>query len=197
MGRRIGLTGGIATGKSTVSDYLATRHGLPVLDADAYARQAVQPGSPILSAIAARYGPTLLHADGSLNRAQLGDIIFSDADEKAWVEQQIHPYVRQRFTQVSEPFPAEQTLVYAIPLLFEAKLTHLVSEVWVVTCRPDQQRQRLCDRAQLSPDQAQKRIDNQLPLAEKVGRADVVLDNSGSRERLFRQVDWAVRGVME
>lgn len=196
MGRRIiGLTGGIATGKSTVSDYLATRHGLPVLDADAYARQAVQPGSPILAAIAARYGPTLLQPDGSLNRSQLGEIIFSQPAEKAWVEQQIHPFVRQRFTQITEQFPTEQTLVYAIPLLFEANLTHLVSEIWVVTCRPEQQLRRLRDRAQLSTDQAQRRIDNQLPLAEKAAQADVVLDNSGSREALFRQVDGVLEGL--
>ncbi|MBE9079895.1 dephospho-CoA kinase [Romeria aff. gracilis LEGE 07310] len=196
MGRRIiGLTGGIATGKSTVSDYLATRHGLPVLDADAYARQAVQPGSPILAAIAARYGPTLLQPDGSLNRSQLGEIIFSQPAEKAWVEQQIHPFVRQRFTQITEQFPTEQTLVYAIPLLFEANLTHLVSEIWVVTCRPEQQLRRLRDRAQLSTDQAQRRIDNQLPLAEKAAQSDVVLDNSGSREALFRQVDGVLEGL--
>jgi dephospho-CoA kinase len=98
MGQRIiGLTGGIATGKSTVSDYLAQHHGLPVLDADLYAREAVAPGQAILKAIAQRHGPTLLHGDGTLNRPALGKIIFTDPAEKHWLEQQIHPFVRRRF----------------------------------------------------------------------------------------------------
>jgi len=144
--RIIGLTGGIATGKSTVSDYLETRHGLPVLDADVYARQAVEKGGEILSAIAHRYGAQILLPDGDLDRRALGNIIFNNSAEKKWIEQQIHPFVRAQFDTVTETFLPEQTLVYSVPLLFEANLTHLVTEIWVVFCHKNQQEQRLMDR---------------------------------------------------
>lgn len=189
--RIIGLTGGIATGKSTVSDYLATTYQLPILDADLYAREAVAVGSPILKTIGQRYDGMLL-ADGSLNRRQLGTIIFNHPDEKQWLEQQIHPFVRQRFDQVRHQYPPTQTLVYAIPLLFEANLTHLVSETWVVTCSLDQQLQRLMARNNLSKPEAKARIDNQLPLSQKVAQADWVLDNSSDVATLYQQVDSAL-----
>jgi dephospho-CoA kinase len=190
MARRIiGLTGGIATGKSTVSDYLATRYHLPILDADRYAREAVEPGSAILHQLVQRYGEGILLADHSLNRAKLGEIVFQNPLEKQWLEEQIHPFVRERFRIVSDSFPEEQPLVYAIPLLFEAKLTHLVTEIWVVFCTHEQQLARLMQRNSLSHAQAQNRIDSQLPLNDKIARADVVLDNSHDQETLFRQID--------
>ncbi|ESA37875.1 hypothetical protein N836_34745 [Leptolyngbya sp. Heron Island J] len=190
--RIIGLTGGIATGKSTVSDYLATTHQLPILDADIYAREAVAPGAPILSSLVERYGDAIVLSDSSLNRRHLGTIIFNQPDEKHWVEQQIHPFVRQRFTQVRRQYPPTQTLVYAIPLLFEANLTHLVSEIWVVICRLEQQQQRLMARNHLSQSEAAARIKNQLPLSQKTAQADWVLDNSNDRSQLYRQVDTAL-----
>ena len=189
--RIIGLTGGIATGKSTVADYLASHHGLPVLDADVYARQAVALGSPILEAIGDRYGPRVLRPDGHLDRGHLGNLIFADGAEKRWLEQQIHPYVRHCFATAMAQL-AVPTVVQAIPLLFEANLTDQVSEIWVVTCTPAQQRQRLIDRSHLSPDQAEARIASQLPLAAKAAQADRVLDNSGSLGQLFAQVDQAL-----
>ena len=191
--RIIGLTGGIATGKTTVSDYLATAHQLPVLDADVYAREAVAVGSPILATLQRRYGRDILLTDGALNRSQLGTIIFNTPTEKQWVEQQIHPFVRQRFAQVRQSYPPSQTLVYAIPLLFEANLTHLVSEIWVVTCSLEQQQQRLMARNNFSLAEANARISNQLPLTEKVSQADRVLDNSTDTAALHQQIDLALR----
>jgi len=193
MGQRIiGLTGGIATGKSTVAEYLAAQHGLPILDADVYARQAVAPGSPILGAIAARYGSDILQADGMLNRARLGHIVFSDRAEKAWLEQQIHPYVRQCFTAAMTQLPDAATVIQVIPLLFEADLTDQVTEIWVVTCSAATQRQRLIARNQLSPAAADARIENQWPLAEKAERADIVLDNEATLPQLYQQVEQAL-----
>ncbi|MEO1684326.1 MAG: dephospho-CoA kinase [Cyanobacteria bacterium J06631_12] len=187
--RIIGLTGGIATGKSTVSDYLAAQYGLPVLDADVYARQAVEKGSDILSAIAHRYGKHILLSDGTLNRPALGNIIFQDPTEKKWLEQQIHPFVRAQFQIESDALPSNTTLLYSIPLLFEANLTHLVTEIWVVACSPLQQQQRLITRNHLTESQAQERINAQMDLREKCARADHVLDNSEEKEALFEQVD--------
>lgn len=187
--RIIGLTGGIATGKTTVADYLATTYQLPILDADVFAREAVAVGSPILTTLVQRYGDGILQVDGALNRRQLGTIIFNQPVEKHWVEQQIHPFVRRRFAQVHHEYSPEQTLVYAIPLLFEAKLTHLVTEIWVVTCSTQQQQQRLIARNTLSKAEAESRIRNQLPLSKKVTWADQVLDNSGDITALYRQID--------
>jgi dephospho-CoA kinase len=193
MGQRIlGLTGGIATGKSTVATYLTQRYGWPVLDADVYAREAVAPGSAILTAIAQRHGTALLNADGTLNRPGLGQIIFNNADEKRWVEQQIHPFVRRRFVEEMGKLADGAIAVHAIPLLFEANLTDQVSEIWVVTCPEAMQLARLMERDSLSPEAARVRIQNQWPLAEKVARADVVLDNGTTRDALYAQIAQAV-----
>ena len=192
--RIIGLTGGIATGKTTVSNHLSQVHHLPILDADVYARAAVQPGSPILRAICDRYGPDILLPDGALNRQRLGNIVFQDRDEKRWLEQQIHPYVRDRFDKAMQDVPDDQTVVHAIPLLFEAELTDQVTEIWVVACPETQQLARLMQRDRLSLEQAKARIKSQMPLAEKIARADVVLDNSGEVAVLLTKVDRALMG---
>ncbi|WP_414566267.1 MULTISPECIES: dephospho-CoA kinase [unclassified Anabaena] len=188
--RIIGLTGGIATGKTTVANYIASTYNIPILDADIYARDAVAVGSPILSAIAQRYGQKILSPDGSLNRQQLGEIIFDNQHERSWLENLIHPYVSDRLINAIAESPSP-ILVLVIPLLFEAQMTHLVTEIWVVYCSDSQQLQRLIQRNHLSEKQAQTRINSQLSLAEKVAKADVVLDNSSTPEALLQQVDLA------
>lgn len=192
MTRIIGLTGGISTGKTTVSHYLATTYQLPVLDADIYAREAVQLGSPVLKAIAQRYGSDILLPDGTLNRRQLGQIVFSSPNERRWLEQQIHPYVRARLVEAMHELPPQNTPVLVVPLLFEAGMTELVTEIWVVYCSEQQQIERLMQRDQLTLEQVQARINSQIPIEEKAARADVVLDNSSTLEALLRQVDAAV-----
>ncbi len=186
--RIIGLTGGIGTGKTTVSNYLAQAYQLPILDADLYAREAVQTNSPVLENIRQRYGGNILLDDGSLNRRALGDIVFNNSAEKSWLEAQIHPYVRQCFQTQLDNIQGN-TVVFVIPLLFEAGLTNLVTEIWVVTCPESQQLERICQRDQISAQQAQARIQSQIPLAQKVAAADVVLDNSFTEEGLRNQVD--------
>ena len=186
--RLIGLTGGIATGKTTVSNYLRDRYGFPILDADIYAKEAVEVDSPIFQKIVKRYGSEIQLENRALNRTRLGDIIFNDTDEKAWLEAQIHPYVRKRFQEVIDSLD-NHIIVLSIPLLIEANLTHLVSEIWVVFCDYEQQIQRLQQRNHLTEQQAIARINNQLPLTEKITRADVVLDNSGSLDCLYQQID--------
>ena len=197
MNRRlIGLTGGIATGKTTVSNYLATKHQLKVLDADVYAKEAVAKNSPILQTIFARYGDIVKLEDGSLNRSQLGEIVFHDLQEKQWLESQIHPYVRHRF-DVELQHHQDDTIVLDIPLLFEAKLTNTVTEIWVVSCDRSTQMARLQQRNRLTPTQADARIASQLPLATKIAAADVVLDNNGTVEALYAQIDRAIANIKE
>lgn len=190
--RIIGLTGGISTGKSTVANYLATAYKLPILDADIYAREAVAVGTKALDAIAIRYGKQVLLADGSLNRQQLGAIVFNDASERHWLEEQIHPYVRARFTQEMKQLP-QTPIILVIPLLFEAQMTDLVTEIWVVYCPKQQQLARLIERDRLTIAAAEARINSQMPIAEKCDRADIVLDNSSTLEALLKQVDAAIK----
>lgn len=190
--RKIGLTGGIGTGKTTVSNYLAKTYNLPILDADIYARQAVEINSPILNKIAQRYGTKILLSDGSLNRPKLGEIVFHNDEERIWLEQQIHPFVRQRFAEEMNQLPSNSTIILVIPLLFEAKLTNLVTEIWVVFVDEQQQIQRLMQRNNLTLEQAKARINSQMPLIEKCQKADVILDNSNSLESLYQQIDTAL-----
>ncbi|MGL5083453.1 MAG: dephospho-CoA kinase [Microcoleaceae cyanobacterium] len=209
--RLIGLTGGIATGKTAVSTYLSQRYSLPIWDADVYAREAVQSDSPVLNAMVNRYGREILNPDQTLNRTQLGSVIFSDPTEREWVEAQIHPVVRDRFqqniaalhTQLYTPFQVglnpKPIAILAIPLLFEAQMTDLVTEIWVVSCSPSQQRQQLLQRDgdRLTPEQAQARIESQMSLAEKCQRADLVLNNTSTLEALYHQIDHAMAMITQ
>mgnify|MGYP001793875965 CR=1 FL=1 len=193
MGQRIiGLTGGIATGKSTVSAYLDRQHKIPVLDADVYARQAVEPDTEILAAISQRYGDEVLTVHGTLNRSHLAQVIFQDPGEKIWLEQQIHPFVQQRFAEEMQLLQSAPTVVQSIPLLFEADCVAQVTEIWVVIAAASSQLARLIKRNALSESVARARIDSQWPLSAKVAKADVVLRNDETMAALYTQVDQAL-----
>lgn len=190
--RLIGLTGGIATGKTTVSNYLADRYALPVLDADVYAREAVVKGSPIFLTICQRYGDQVKLSTGELNRSALGEIIFNNPQEKQWLEAQIHPFVRDRFAQELQHL-TNNIVVLSIPLLFEANLMALVTEIWVVSCDRSLQIERLQQRNGLTPQQAEARINSQMPLTQKIALADWVLTNNAGLAELYAQVDVAMQ----
>ena len=181
--RRIGLTGGIASGKSSVGRWLSD-HGLPVLDADRYARDALAPGSAGCQAVLKRYGPAVA-ARGAradvveLNRSALADIVFADAVERQWLEQLIQPLVRQAFDTALGELELTPAVVLMVPLLYESGLESLCTEVWVVRCSKEQQQQRLIQRNRLSAQQADQRIEAQWPLARKCLLADQIIDNSG------------------
>lgn len=191
MSRIIGLTGGIATGKTTVSRYLFEKYHLPILDADLYAREAVAADSAILQAIYQRYGDAVKLPDCNLNRQALGKIIFTQPQEKEWLESQIHPYVRAKF--ISEVATlTNPIIVLVIPLLFEANMTDLVNEIWVVTCEESSQIQRMQTRDGLTKSEAIARINNQLPLETKIAAADLILNNTGNLDNLYQQIDAAI-----
>jgi dephospho-CoA kinase len=187
--RRIGLTGGIATGKSTVGQLLAGRFGLPVLDADLYAREALAPGSPGALAVLDRYGaPVAATAGDAIDRAALGRIVFADPQERRWLEQLVHPLVRQRFEAELERLADSPVVVLMIPLLFEAGLESLCSEVWLVMCRPETQLRRLVGRDGLQQQEALARIAAQWPLARKQALADRLINNDGDSGALEQQL---------
>ncbi len=190
--KTIGLTGGIATGKSTVAAYLEQLQ-IPTIDADWLAREAVSPGSAGLQSLVDRYGQALLESDGTLNRGRLAQLIFSSAQDKQQVEAIIHPYVRHRLeAERNRLSPHAPVLAMVIPLLFEAKMTDLVSQIWVVSCTADQQLERLMCRNALTQAAAEARIQSQMPLVQKCALAHVVLNNAGSLEELHAQVDRAL-----
>ncbi|HIK22453.1 MULTISPECIES: dephospho-CoA kinase [unclassified Thermosynechococcus] len=187
---RLGITGGIACGKSVVAGYLQQQYGVPIVDADILARQGVAVGTPIYQAIVDRYGEGICRNDGTLDRSRLGEIIFAQPQERQWLEAQIHPWVIAEMEQAIDT--CEQPLLaLVIPLLFEVHLEGLVDHIWVVAATPEQQLARLQQRDRLAGHAAAQRLASQLPLEEKIRRADTVLWNTGSREELYRQVDQA------
>jgi dephospho-CoA kinase len=191
--RRIGLTGGIASGKSSVGALLAAR-GLPVLDADRYAREALAPGTTATQTVLERYGERVQGSRKdaeapSLDRAALGRIVFADAAERRWLEALVHPLVRQRFEQELAALAEVPVVVVMIPLLFEAGLEGLCSEVWLVVCDEEQQRRRLMARDGLAEPEAQARLAAQWPLERKRALADQLIDNRGRPEALAIQLD--------
>ena len=177
--RRIGLTGGIASGKSCVGRWLADE-GLPVLDADQYARDVLKPQSTATALVLERYGQRVRNAEGDgIDRDALGQIVFNDTGERRWLEQLIHPAVQQRFDVALDDLKEAPAVVLMIPLLFEAGLESLCSEIWLVDCTAPQQLERLMNRDGMNRDAALARIDAQWPLSRKRGLADHVITNSG------------------
>lgn len=194
--RRLGLTGGIASGKSTVGRLLAERHGLPLLDADLYAREALAPGTLGAQAVAARYGPAVAAAEpAQLDRAALGRIVFAAPAERVWLEDLVHPSVRAKFEAELTRLAAEPVVVLMIPLLFEAGLEGLCSEIWLVDCEPEEQLERLRRREGFSDAEARARLAAQWPLERKRPLATVLIDNRGEAPGLEAQVERALQAL--
>ena len=179
--RVIGLTGGIATGKSFVAKFFAEQ-GVPVIDADELAREAVLPDSPAVKQIALLFGHALVSQEGILDRKQLGTLIFSDPEKRRQLEEILHPLIRSLAEERIGLAAAagHQRLIYMAPLLIEAGVTERVDTIWVVTVSPGVQMERLMRRDDISREQAQSMINSQMPLAEKERYGSVVIDNSGS-----------------
>ncbi|SDD39979.1 dephospho-CoA kinase [Terribacillus halophilus] len=180
MGIVIGLTGGIASGKSTVSA-LFKEYDIPVVDADVVAREVVEPGEPALAAIVDAFGAEILLPDGTLDRPKLGSIIFRDSGKREALNGIVHPVVREKMTAARDRLkPGHPAVVLDIPLLFEGDQLHLVDKVVVVSVDFDVQLERLMHRNNLTEQAALDRIASQMPLADKAAKADAVIDNNGS-----------------
>lgn len=188
---RIGLTGGIGSGKSTVAALLAAR-GAVIIDADRIAREVVEPGTPGLAAVVAEFGDGVLAADGSLDRPALAAIVFADPAARARLDGIVHPLVRLRATELLAELPADAVAVQDVPLLVETGQAAAYDLVLVVETDLDTRIARLVSRGMTEPD-ARARIAAQVTDEQRRAAADVVLDNSGTPERLAAQVDrfWA------
>ena len=200
--RRIGLTGGIATGKSSVGRYLAAQ-GIPVLDADRFAHDALAPGSEGETAVLQRYGARVSTRNecseqnpkdaNRINRRALSSIVFNEPDERQWLEELVHPYVRTCFDEALVQLRDEPIVVLMVPLLFEANLTALCSEIWVVHCRPEQQLERLQLRNEISKKEAIARVEAQWPIEKKLSLSDTAINNSGTQKNTMLQIDKALK----
>ena len=188
--RRIALTGGIATGKSYCLGRFAEA-GAATIDADALARQAIAPGSAGFRAVIARFGAAVVLADGSLDRAALGRLVFADPDARRALESIVHPAVYgaiDRWFETTAKAGHATAAIADIPLLFETGHEGEFNEVIVTACPPAMQLDRLMARDGLPEDEARRRLASQWPIDEKRARADYVIDTSGSLARTDEQV---------
>ncbi|CNK90827.1 dephospho-CoA kinase [Yersinia proxima] len=173
----VALTGGIGSGKSTVANAFANL-GVPLVDADIIARQVVEPGMPALMDIASRYGETILHTDGTLNRAALREKIFSEPQEKAWLNSLLHPMIQQetqrQLANIDEPY-----VLWVVPLLVENGLHHHANRVLVVDVAPEIQLARTMARDGVTRQQAEHILASQVSRQQRLACADDIIDNSG------------------
>ena len=191
---RIGLTGPIGCGKSTVAHWLGERAGVVVIDADDVARDVLAPGEPAVEAVVARFGPAVLRPDGSLDRAALGRIVFADPASLRDLEAIVHPAVRPRILgaiSAAEEARSDAIVIEAIKLV-EGGLAELCDEVWLVTCEPSIQRERLLARGS-SPLDADQRMTAQSGFTDRVRpRAARVIDTSGALDETRARVEAAL-----
>ena len=195
----VGLTGGIATGKSTVTAMFA-HLGAKVVDADLLAREVVMPGQPAHAQIVREFGPDVLQEDGALDRKRLGALVFADAQKRKRLEEITHPAIRvrqQRILSVYEEEAFDGIVIWDAALLVESGGAKGMDRVVVVTADPAAELRRLVDRDGFSEEEARGRMASQMPLAEKAKVADYVIDNSGSRAETERRVREVYRALLD
>ncbi|PLT31191.1 dephospho-CoA kinase [Peribacillus deserti] len=198
MKKVIGITGGIATGKSTVSSYLKEL-GFTVIDADIAAREVVEPEQEAYNQIVSAFGKNVLLPDGTIDRPKLGAIIFNDLEKRTILNRIVHPAVRAWMNSRKDAAFAsgQQTVFMDIPLLFESNLTHMVDEVVLVYVPSDIQLERLMARNHFTEEEAQSRINSQMSIEDKIAQSDAVINNEGTVEQTKKQVKemlirWAI-----
>lgn len=185
--KTIGLTGGIGSGKSTAS-HLFEKLGVPVIDADQVARDVVGIGQPALALIREHFGPDVITAEGTLNRRWLRQTIFDHPTERQWVESLLHPLIQQNILDWLAQQKQHSYVLLTSPLLLETDQHQLTDAIIVVDLSEALQLQRTCERDEMSPEAAQKIIDSQIRRADRLARADFILDNNGRLDQLELQI---------
>ena len=189
MGKIIGITGGIASGKSTVTNFLR-KQGFQVVDADAVVHQLQKPGGRLFEALVQHFGQEIILENGELNRPLLASLIFSNTEEQEWSKQIQGEIIREELASLRDKLAQTESIFFMdIPLLFEQDYSSWFNETWLVYVEPDVQMDRLMKRDQLSKDLAISRLSAQWSLEEKKGLASQVIDNNGSQEQLLAQLN--------
>ncbi|MCH9300364.1 dephospho-CoA kinase [Pantoea allii] len=182
----VALTGGIGSGKSTIAEYFAAS-GVDIIDADVIAREVVEPGTPALQAIIARYGDAIVNEQGALHRSRLREIIFATPDEKRWLDALLHPLINAR-TQQLKAQAVSPYVLWVVPLLVENQLQRQADRVLVVDTDEETQLKRTLQRDNVSPDQAKRILAAQATRQQRLACADDIIDNSGAPENALPQV---------
>ena len=188
MGKIIGITGGIASGKSTVTEFLRQK-GFQVVDADAVVRQLQKPGRRLYQVLVVHFGEKILLENGELNRPLLASLIFSNPEEQEWSKRTQGEIIREELAALRNQFAQTEALFFMdIPLLFEQDYASWFDETWLVYVNRDVQLERLMKRDQISREAAESRLNSQWPLERKISLASHSLDNNGNQEQLIAQV---------
>ena len=188
MGKIIGITGGIASGKSTVTEFLRQK-GFQVVDADAVVHQLQKPGGRLYQVLVEHFGEKILLENGELNRPLLASLIFSNPEEQEWSKITQGEIIREELAALRNRFAQTEALFFMdIPLLFEQNYASWFDETWLVYVNRDVQLERLMKRDQISKEAAESRLNSQWPLERKISLASHCLDNNGNQEQLIAQV---------
>ena len=185
--RRIGLTGGIASGKTTITNYIRKHKNIPILDADDFSRELIKPNTYGYEKILGYFGNKIIdkknNSEKAINRKLLRKMIFKHSESKEWVEKLLHPLIKKKMIEECSQYKNNQTLVLVIPLLFEAKFEDICTEIWLVKCPREIQKERLMTRDKISEKEAYDSINLQLSFEEKRKFSDIILDNSDDQNK--------------
>ena len=190
--RRIGLTGGIASGKTTITNYIRKHNKIPILDADNLSRELIKPNTYGYKKILDYFGNQIIdntnNSEKAINRKLLRNIIFKHSESKKWIEKLLHPLIKEKMIQECSQYKNNQTIVMVIPLLFEAKFEDICTEIWLVKCPRELQQKRLITRDKISEKEAYETINLQLSFEEKSKLSDIILDNSDDQNKWINTI---------
>ena len=190
--RRIGLTGGIASGKSTITDYIRKHKKIPILDADNLSRELIKPNTYGYKKILEYFGNQIIdnknNKEQEINRKLLRKLIFQHSENKEWIEKLLHPLIKEKMIEECSQYKNNQTIVLVIPLLFEAKFDDICTEIWLVKCPKEVQKKRLITRDKISEKEAYELINFQLSFEEKRKFSDIILDNSDDQNKWIKTI---------
>ncbi len=185
--RRIGLTGGIASGKTTITNYIRKYKKIPILDADNLSRELMKPNTYGYKKILDYFGNQIIdkknNSEKEINRKLLRNIIFKHSESKKWMEKLLHPLIKEKMIQECNQYKNNQTIIMVIPLLFEARYEDICTEIWLVKCPREIQQKRLIIRDKISKKEAYDTINLQLSFEEKSKLSDIILDNSDNQNK--------------
>ncbi|WP_288260478.1 dephospho-CoA kinase [uncultured Prochlorococcus sp.] len=185
--RRIGLTGGIASGKTTITNYIRKHKNIPILDADNLSRELIKPNTYEYKKILDYFGNKIIdnnnNSENLINRKLLRNIIFKNSESKEWIEKLLHPLIKEKMIEECSQYKNNETIVLVIPLLFEAKFEDICTEIWLVKCPKELQKKRLIIRDKISEKEAYESINLQLSFEEKRKFSDIILDNSDDQNK--------------
>ncbi len=190
--RRIGLTGGIASGKTTITNYIRKYKNIPILDADNLSRELIKPNTYGYRKILDYFGNKIIdhknNSERAINRKLLRNIIFKHSESKEWIEKLLHPLIKEKMIEECSKYKNNQTILMVIPLLFEAKFEDICTEIWLVKCPKELQKKRLITRDEISEKDAYDSINLQLSFEEKRKFSDIILDNSDDQNKWIQTI---------